>query len=384
MNRWEKSLLKRIENYQNREILLIGNDLFTDAIEENLKSLKKTVRDKISVEKLLSKEINIDNGFSDKCFILMAQYRGHKEVYEYLIDLGLEYQKDFALMGLGGYIENVNLVDPLLMFNRSEDIIPGIKVYGNINNSSQIVAVSGNSTSDPYTGGIVSWPELLYNNLVKVNPQICLLNCAMTGYTSTQEFLKFNRDVLPLKPDIYIMMSGYNDIQGNASVDRYPFLHKYQKRFYDFLLTNPVLAPDSMDMRNLHEVTYGLPCVEPDYRIWLNNVRKIKAICDSFEVKYVPYLQPMVENGKYQIDDELRRIFIEYFGKDNYNSVKKKTINFCECIEKESEKNLEIHNIVHLLDKIPNAFYDTCHCNEQGNLVIATKVFHDIKDMVNR
>lgn len=44
---------------------------------------------------------------------------------------------------------------------------------------------------------------------------------------SVKKYLKLNRDVLTLNPDLVISFSGYNDVIGNSTVDNFPYLHKY-------------------------------------------------------------------------------------------------------------------------------------------------------------
>lgn len=379
--RWESSLLKRIKNRKNRSIVLIGNDLFTNCIYENLLLLEIPVITKYSVQKVLD-DSALSNYNKEDIFILMAQYRGHKEIYEFLTDKNYQYQLDFSLMGLGGYIENVDCVDSLLTYNRSDDL-PGIKIFGDQSTDSYKIVTLGNSTSDPYTGGIKSWSEMLYEMLRKKEYHITLYCAAMTGYTSTQEYLKFNRDILQMKPDLVIMMNGYNDINGNAAIDHFPYLHKYQKRFYDFLLTNPVLAPDSMDMRNMKKVMHGLENDSEDVDIWLCNIRKMKAICNEFNIQFYPYLQPMVEYGGYIIEDDLIEMFKEYFGEVRYETYKRNVQNFCNDARKKIKNFPYIHDLTTIFKGKTGIFYDTCHCNELGNRIISNYIYHDITSVIN-
>lgn len=164
-----------------------------------------------------------------------AQLTDHKYLYESLISMGLEFNKDFVVMGIGGYTELLNRIDPLLGLNRVNDIILGFKIYGNKNIKNKKIVILGNSTSDATTNAYESWPEKLFKKADKDMSDITLYNGAITGYSTTQELLKFQRDVLPLEPDICISFSGYNDVCGNSTLEKYPFVHKYQNKFFDFL-----------------------------------------------------------------------------------------------------------------------------------------------------
>lgn len=374
--RFEDSIKLRTANANGRDIVFIGNDLFSDAIEKNLILMGKNVIKSYDCEEILSGK-SILNKYHSDVFVLMAQYRQHKEIYEYLLDKGYRYQIDMAFMGLGGFIKETNLVDPLLTFNRSEQVYDGIKIYGNLGKAKLKIVVLGNSTSDPYTGGIKSWSEILYNKMVAAgNNDVCILNGAMGGYNSTQEFLKFNRDILPIKPDIVLSMSGYNDSLENW-FDNYPYIHKYQNRFYEYLLTLDRMAPDSMDMRNLHQVTYGVEDRSNGWDVWINNIKKIHAISEEFGIKYIPFIQPMYFIDNHFVDEDLRNIVSEYYG-DSMGQTKEKVTRFCTTAESELEKYPYIKNLLHIFNG-EEVFYDICHCNEVGNRIIAESVFEVIK-----
>ncbi len=377
---WKKSIEKYLEYRGERTVIVWGNDAFSEEIMQTVKHMG------IPYKGFRNEEIRNDTGdmvdflkVGDKksFFVLAAVLKGHKEIYQKLVSLGFELTKDFAIMGIGGYTDLLNSIDSLLTLNRVSETIPGFKIWGNDLNTYKIV-VLGNSTSDPTTGNIKCWSELLYEKLMEKNYPIQVFCGAITGYSSTQEFLKLNRDVLNLNPNLVISFSGFNDVEGNSTVEKFPFLHKYQKKFYDFLQTNPRLAPDSMYVRNVSNVTHGIPCLKKDFEIWVDNMRKMHAVCSEFHIDFVAFLQPMVEFMGPEKSPEQERIIEEFYGDVDYTEVIRTETEFCSGAKNEIYQYDYIIDLSDMFQDDENVFYDTCHCNEKGNQKIADMIYKNI------
>ncbi len=385
--RWGPSIRKYLENLNGRKVLIYGNDKYTIAIAQTAVALGISVKGILS-DTLRDDKIsvflpgNLSTQFlSTEYFVLVATLIKHKEAYETLIYNGYKLSEDFAIMGIGGYTKPIDAIDSLLGFSRLNDDIPGFQILGkNIENIYRIV-VLGNSTSDPTTAMIPSWCQLVYQKLLDKGYHICLYNGATTGYCSTQEFLKLNRDVLPLKPDLVISFGGYNDIEGTSSVEQFPFLHKYSRKFYEYLKTNPRLAPDSMYMRNVNLVSHGNPDKKEDYLIWIENMKKMKVICDLYSIQFIAYFQPMLENELCFVDLTLDNIINEFYELSNISrqDVHDKMISYNSGVRKELKHYPFIRDLGGIFKNQSNVFYDICHYTETGNELIAEKVFCDLK-----
>lgn len=390
MLRWGPSIRKYLENLNGRKVLIYGNDKYTIAIAQTAIALGINVKGVLS-DTLSDDEIsvfpseNFSLHFSPKeYFVLVASLIKHKEAYEALIHSGYKLSIDFAIMGIGGYTKPIDAIDSLLGFSRLNDDIPGFQILGEDTENAYKIVVLGNSTSDPTTAMIPSWCQLVYNKLLDNGYNVCLYNGATTGYCSTQEFLKFNRDVLPLKPDVVISFGGYNDIEGTSSVEQFPFLHKYSRKFYEYLKTNPRLAPDSMYMRNVNMVSHGNPDVREDYLIWIENMKKMKVLCDLYSIQFIAYFQPMLENESCFVDTTLEQIIEEFYALSNISrqTIHDKVVSYNTSIRKYMKQFPFIRDLGGIFKNQSHVFYDICHYTEIGNELIAEKVFCDLKKVV--
>ena len=96
-------------------------------------------------------------------------------------------------------------------------------------------------------------------------------------------------------PKVVISFSGVNDVCGGVRAVKYPFLHKYQKKMWEQILKIGNCIPDSMDMRNIHEISWGIEKNDnaSDAVIWLNHERMMYAVCKEFQVSFFGIVEPM-------------------------------------------------------------------------------------------
>ena len=386
---WEKSVIKCLEMAKNREIVIVGNDSFTVEIAYTVQHLKyplsiivtdnpkkfSAFKDDV---KILGKEW-LEKENLDAYFVFGALMTGHKEVYTVLVERGRILRKDFTIIGIGGYTKPLDSIDSLLTLNRRNEDIVGFRVFDNCKETGKKIVILGNSTSDPSTGNIKSWSEWLFEKLCNMGTNITIYNGAITGYSSTQEFLELNRDVLQLKPDMVISFSGYNDVQGNSTEEGFPFLHKYEKKCYDFWSSQERLAPDSMAVRNVSSVTHGIKNELPDYEIWINNMTKMYVICKAFHIKFIGYLQPMVDYKVARRTNEHQKVIEEFLKVAHSEQLPDKVNSFCEEAVARISQYPYIHDLTNIFCEEYNVFYDTCHYTEYGNQIIAENILKDIE-----
>lgn len=390
--RWGNSIIKYLEHSKRRKIIVYGEDLYTLSIARTTCALGYEVMCILSDTLPETTEIKIrrleqlQEYSSEQYFVLVATLMNHKSAYENLSRHNYIFNQDFSIMGIGGYTKPIDAIDSLLGYSRLYDDIPGFKIFKSSEKNPIKIVVLGNSTSDPTTGMIKSWSENLYDKLSDSNITVNIYNGATTGYCSTQEFLKFNRDVLNLKPDIVISFGGYNDINGTSSVEDYPYLHKYAKKFYDFLKTNPRLAPDSMYMRSVNLVSHGSPSILSDYKIWIENMKKMYAICQIYNIDFIAYFQPMLETENSEMDLLLDKIINQFYEQSNMcrADVKKNNAIFVQKVRTQIVKYPFIQDLTGLFENQSDVFYDTCHYTEKGNRIISERIFADINKIIFR
>lgn len=329
---------------------------------------------KIAVDFIIEEGIDEVEGGPQENFVFVALYSGHKEVFEKLRKKGYKYNQDFILTNLSMYVKDLNLVDPLLTYSREEKKYPGFVQFGRSEEKECYrVLVLGNSTSEPSIGGMNCWANYLQKELKKeLGKDTIIYNGAISGYNSAQEFLKLARDGVKLHPNMVISFSGVNDVDGfGSTVNGFNFLHKYQKRMWDNILNIEGTIPDSIYMRDMNKITYGIESGKKDYVHWINNERKMYAICKEFDIDFIGCLQPMITQGEYIVGKEMQEL-LEDAGVDiRYETAQRM---FVEGVKKIKKKYKWLIDLTELFRNRTDLYNDHYHYNEVGNKLIAKKV----------
>lgn len=362
------ALKKRLENRNDRAVVLLGNDYYTEIIYKELISFKKKYN--------VIYNLDIDLIDYKKNYVLVACFRGHGEIYDKLISKGFIYQKDFSLMGPQGYYDELNLLDPLLGYSRIDDL-PGIRLYdSNKLTDNHLVVTLGGSNTDPSAGNEKSWSKSLHEKLLKKGYRYKVANGGIAGYNSTQDLLKLIRDVIPMKPDIVISYGGFNDVKNGSYIPSFPTVHRYQKKFYDFLSSFEQMAPCSLDMRDIHKVTYGIPNNKDCIDIWIDNMRTMYVICKEFGIKFYGILQPTVFLD-YSIDVELQEL-LKKMGIDD--AQRNDVLYFYNGVRNRINDYDYLYNLSEIFGNQKEVYYDNVHVYAQGNEMIAKQIFEIIQD----
>lgn len=95
-------------------------------------------------------------------------------------------------------------------FIAEDEQLPGFRVFGNKDAKLKIVTMGG-STTDPYVYNFPCWSELLYEKFIERGMDVCVICGGCAAYKSAQELIKLIRDVIPLRPDIVLDYTGFND-----------------------------------------------------------------------------------------------------------------------------------------------------------------------------
>lgn len=271
--------------------------------------------------------------------------------------------------------------------------IPGFVVYGDENDpdATKIVAL-GSSTTDPTTfllgdHGPDNWPKVL-NDLCHANGKKCVVyNGGIGGFTSSQELLKFIRDVLPLKPDVVISLDGGNELYHYSS--KFPFTHHYQLRLMEQLVgthqhhlkgyfPNTIFIMNYLlnKRANRFPIHQGTPYELHPAKIWSMNTRTMNAIANEYGIKYYVFLQPIVGVGKYinsPSDDEYIKTMED---KEQYLTYL--TALYSQAIDSCSANSYCI-NLTGIFDGKKDMFADPRHPNRQGDQLIANEIYRQLE-----
>lgn len=296
-------------------------------------------------------------------FVIVAvNHRYAAEVGEFLASLGLRKGRDWAHWSELTNDRVEKYFDPFLGYGRIKGGIPQLfEVYGNAEAEYKIIALGG-STTDPYTFFQKSWPEYLYE--LFESDKVCVFNGGMGGYNSSQELLKLIRDVIPLKPDMVISWSGFNDaFWGNCN--GHPMICEYLQETTKQLIKGTDMAAGFGIENN----------IEPESQFVMNE-RLMKGACDCLHITFIGFLQ--------------EALFDSALGKDYRPSVYEKDIlltnsrqdivnRFYEAVDATSPFSDWFIDGRNFMGEATGLFIDSCHCYEEGNRLIASRIYEIIK-----
>lgn len=369
--RFEKAIYNRIENKGDRQLIIVGDDYLTDFI------FQQSVKMGLSPEKKNVFLCN-DNAISfdrSRYFFLVAVINGHKRYYDFLISKQLQHDIDFVLMGVNGYCRKINVVDPLIGYDRvrvNEGNIP----YDVIGGNGVKIGIYGSSTSDLYMCGVEGWPLALSRFLEKEGIDSQIYVGAVPGHTSGQEALKLLRDISEYAFDVVISYSGINDTESGTGYSRYPFISMYQKKSWDLIIEKIGHIPDSLDMRNITQLYWGKKSSKTNACNWLDNQKRMRGICEQFGVRFISILEPMIGMYNREIDVALQT-FLDglSIGSDLMNSQRK----FVEEVRENGEEFLDLSDV--FIDKC-GVYEDYIHYTEEGADVVGERIGCYLKEGV--
>lgn len=177
--------------------------------------------------------------------------------------------------------------------------------------------------------------------------------------------------MLTLEPDIVISYSGINDIFDNL----YPFVHFYSRIIFDkFSKSN---LPNVFGVRPERQYSCGIETRISKAHTWIRNQRMMKAICDEFGIEFYSFLQPMLLSKKEKMSDKERELVINNVS-NGYKNIPQFLCDVKEIVK--SEEITFINDVSDLFDDYGNVYIDTAHVIEEGNYIIANKIYEILKE----
>jgi len=190
--------------------------------------------------------------------------------------------------------------------------LPGFVIYGNPNAERVLrILTLGGSTTDPLDRD--NWPKQLQRTLSERGIAAVVYNGGVSGYTTSQELLKFLRDGITVAPDIVICLNGVNDMGFVHAVEKHPMVHPYQERMLRALRgeRTPVLMPNLMRaierwrIRSAPEyyrvagVNFGVATDITPGEMWARNIHLLHAVATAQGIAHLNVLQPVLGIGEY-------------------------------------------------------------------------------------
>ncbi|MCM1498877.1 MAG: SGNH/GDSL hydrolase family protein [Clostridium sp.] len=396
-----KSVIDLIRDYKNKELILYGQKNIVYKMSEILLNLG------MNVNKIIERDKLEEDGT-----ICSLAYCDMQNVICVIVDKYSAYTHDL-LEGIGlsesqyAWVENYSsfnftctdriyksVLDPHLGHAHisSNEEYPGFIKYECINSESTnpvVILALGGSTTSAYGVRQKPWSEYLSEILIKNSIEHIIYCGGTDSYTASQELIKLIRDGLWLKPDYVISYGGINNM---SILSKTPFVHYYQKEFYDGV----VKSITSSHWGAMRGVNYG---VEPDcdnFKYWFIQIKMMNAICEEFGIGYKAFLQPILYS-KERIDSkdaDLDIVFLNGCGfLSEYSSGKLVSLSMDETdyAYKLYKSALHFRNMAKkvyeswfcdlsdLFDGQSGIYIDPCHVCGKGNKMIAEKIYGTIK-----
>ena len=274
-----------------------------------------------------------------------------------------------------------DLFDPILGYSRMDDM-QGIKVFGEETLGGLKIVALGGSTTDYSYSSIRSWPEILHKLLLSRDIENVVYNAGVCGYSSCQERDIFLRDIIGLKPNLVISLTGVNDINWTLVCREHPYYAEY----FVNKMVGQVHHNISSQNGSSYPLRLGLTTGTPDYENWYRNEKIIHGAANAFGIKFYAFLQPFILEGNYELSDfekswmatflkygltEHPSMKMIYEGYSDFYSGAKKTINNSEFA----------FDITGTFDNSVGVYTDGVHCDEKGNELLAEAIMKKLQEL---
>lgn len=244
----------------------------------------------------------------------------------------------------------------------------GFYVLGNDNQSDYRIVVLGGSTTDGGAYDFKSWVDYLYEKCAEND--VTIFNGGVAGYTSTQELIKLLRDVLNLSPDLIIVYDGVNDAYEN-----------YKRKPYKFPYLENVFSVASGQSLNISTGTFCRDNRE-SFDIWYDTMELMCLISQGKGIRFFSFLQSMLGSKKETSLTLRDKTMIA--GKSITNKEYMSDAGSYRSLARE-RRIAEVHDYMYDLSDIfdeKDVYLDDCHVFEEGNRIIADKIWEEVKDYV--
>ena len=200
--------------------------------------------------------------------------------------------------------------------------------------------------------------------------EVVIFNGGIISYGVAQEFLKLSRDVLALKPDIVLSLSGVNDVNLRTSYPEHPMIHIYQ----DLLLKHIVKKENFFCAgvnTTINGVDYGIKENNEDYLHWIKCIRMMHAVTSEYNIDFLAFLQPMLGLGTYKLNEKEKNMLEQpnleaecRYGL--HKSLVSGIDKFYKNAQKEASSYEYIIDIGQSFDGMSDLYTDLSHVNEKA------------------
>ncbi len=223
---------------------------------------------------------------------------------------------------------------------------------------------------------------------VELEQRIEIINAGIPGGYSYIESKLISEKILEYNPDLLVIYDGYND--NYRSFDNYYFDTKETNSTRDLLQyilqNNFYKTPQFFYHQYFRAVFDSTELIVFDdskkfekSERWANTWRDVCSENESKGIKTIITLQPILGTGEKELTKEEKRNFDKYDGE----KIIKNYEFFAKQLEELSDSCTKIVDLRNSFDnEIETMFYDSVHTGDEGNKIIAKKIFDSMKDII--
>lgn len=273
------------------------------------------------------------------------------------------------------------LIDPLLGWGLTDDQIKEkgltrknnclfLKSYNNPDSGDTVrIYLSGGSTTD-LAYNPKNWPTILLDSLKKTPINVELYVAAISGYSTSQEFLKFMRDGIDIKPDIVISYNGANEIlyPSYTTIFEYAFYARalFAEQSSVVLPYTVFLIKEAFDLNQPIDLK-SPPDTTKYFQQWEKNMMAMNAVSTTNGAEFIGVLQPVMNSNLNATEKDIAA----------YAYLYNKYPRFYSKALEATSKHPFLVNYYQLFDKIgKHVFIDHCHIKDEYQYIVADSMFH--------
>lgn len=216
---------------------------------------------------------------------------------------------------------------------------------------------------------------MLFENIGRKD--VTIFNGGVVGYTSSHEIIKLLRDVFFLKPDMVIIYDGFNDMAAQPGLNPFAFSDMQKIINYADKFKNKLWL--DFFVEGLEPYT-GIRPDNDKFDIWINNIRRMKVICESEGIDFYGILQPVLYSKLNRTKDEKGLMWSTWRIYNCYEWANE----FRNRIKGMVDSDEALYDLSHIFDSESDVYMDDCHVYEKGNKMIADYVYEIIETKLRK
>ena len=266
-----------------------------------------------------------------------------------------------------------------------------------IDNDYRIIIIGGSTV---FGSGVSNDEQTIPYELNKIFDKkyinVEVINAGISSITSFEELHHFKEKLIHLKPDLMIFYDGSNDVEYKKTSDpeilktdanelQIKDIQKYLRTpvvIYRHVLS-PIIHPQTENVMNGNNLSdtansnsYNFEISNAITSLWYEHITEFCEISNNEQIKSVVIIQPTLNQNKKPLSEYEKSIY----EKSNHT---KKTFNLLIQKSNSLTNCSKVYDFTNIFENISTGVYiDSVHVNNQGNKIIAEKIYEKILPLV--